>query len=90
MKHVLSGHEERKPARDRTQEEKTARDGTPKPKKERKKKEGRKERRKERKSNAKSRHSWDFDCSSSGEVRFRESENPMRIVKLEKLVLPSW
>ena len=30
MKHVPSGHEEREPARDRTQEEKTARDGTPK------------------------------------------------------------
>ena len=48
MKHVLSGHEERKPARDRTPRGKNSQGWDPKTK-ERKKKERRKERKKERK-----------------------------------------
>ena len=38
----------------------------------------------ERKSSANNRQSCDFNCSSNGE---EESENPMRVITLEELVL---
>ena len=77
MKHMPNGREERK----------TARDGTQGPKK-KKNIQGWDPRTHERKSRANSKQSCDLIFEQWR--RIRESQNPARAIKLEKLVLPSW